>query len=418
MASLNLQTPLTFLKGVGEQRAAMLLKELELETCYDLLHFFPFRYIDRTDFTTVKAVKQNAFTLAELREVQMKGFISKMHIVGAKQGRRLIATFSDNTDTMELVWFNGINWLQKSLKEDVQYIVYGKPSIYNGVVNMMHPEMEPAAQSDFQLSGKIQPIYSGTEKLKSRGINSKMIARFVQSLIAQLSELDLPEQLPASVIQKYKLIGRFEAYKCIHFPDSDAHLQHALRRLKFEELFIDQIKLLRVKQYRHSSSMGFIFKELDTYFNPFYTAHMPFELTNAQKRVMKEIRKDLLSGRQMNRLLQGDVGSGKTVVALLTMLMALDNGFQACLMAPTEILSQQHIAGISELLKDLPIQVALLTGSVKGKQRKLILEGVADGSIQILIGTHALIEETVQFKNLGCVVIDEQHRFGVEQRSK
>jgi ATP-dependent DNA helicase RecG len=418
VASVHLQTPLTFLKGVGEQRAAMLLKELELETCDDLLHFFPFRYIDRTDFTTVKAVKQNAFAQSELREVQMKGFLSKMHVIGAKRGRRLVAEFNDGSDTMELVWFNGIQWLQKSLKADTQYIVYGKPAIFNGTVNMMHPDLEPAASSEFQVSGKIQPIYSGTEKLKSRGINSKMIARFVHALFAQLSDADLPEQLPDSVIQKYKLIGRYDAYRCIHFPDTDAHLQHALRRLKFEELFIDQIKLLRVKQYRHSSSMGFIFKELDHFFNPFYNHHMPFELTGAQKRVMKEIRKDLLSGRQMNRLLQGDVGSGKTVVALLTMLMALDNGFQACLMAPTEILSQQHATGITELLKGLPIRVALLTGSVKGKQRKVILEGVADGSIQILIGTHALIEETVQFKNIGCVVIDEQHRFGVEQRAK
>ena len=418
MASVNLKTPLTFLKGVGEQRAAALLKELELETCFDLLHFFPLRYVDRTDFKTIAQVKQLTLSVAELRDVQMKGALRNMKVIGAKKGRRLVAELYDGSGTMELVWFNGINWLQKSLKPDTQYIVFGKPSIFNGVVNMMHPEMDPATTSEFQLGGKIQPIYSGTEKLKAKGMNSKMISRFVQSLFDQLTPYDLPENIPADIVEKYRLIGRFDAYKQIHFPDSDQHMQHAVRRLKFEELFIDQVKLLRVKQFRHSSSMGFIFKELDRYFNVFYNAYMPFELTGAQKRVLKEIRKDVLSGRQMNRLLQGDVGSGKTVVALLTMLMALDSGFQSALMAPTEILAQQHYAGISELVRELPIRVALLTGSIKGKQRKEILTGVADGSIHILIGTHALIEETVQFQNVGCVVIDEQHRFGVEQRAK
>lgn len=415
---MTLKTPLTFLKGVGEQRAAMLLKELELETCFDLLQFFPLRYVDRTDFKTIQQVKNLTLSVAELRDVQMKGILRNIHLVGAKKGRRLVAELQDSSGTMELVWFNGINWLQKSLKPDTQYIVFGKPSIFNGIVNIMHPEMEPAATSEYQLGGKIQPVYSGTEKLKAKGITSKLIGKFVQSLFDQLNVYDLPENIPADVLEKYRLISRFDAYRQIHFPDTEQHLQHAIRRLKFEELFIDQVKLLRVKQFRHSSSMGFIFKELDQFFNPFYTQHMPFELTNAQKRVVKEIRKDVLSGRQMNRLLQGDVGSGKTVVALLTMLMALDSGFQACLMAPTEILAQQHYAGLSELLKAMPIRVALLTGSIKGKQRKEIQEGVADGSIHILIGTHALIEETVQFQNLGCVVIDEQHRFGVEQRAK
>ena len=418
MASVHLKTPLTFLKGVGEQRAAMLLKELELETCFDLLHFFPLRYVDRTVFNTVQQVKNLAFSDAELREVQMKGALRNIHLMGAKKGRRLIAELFDGSGSIELVWFNGINWLQKSLKPDTQYIVYGKPSIFNGIVNIMHPEMEPAATSEYQLGGKIQPVYSGTEKLKSRGINSKMIGKFLQTLFDQISEADLPENIPADISEKYRLIKRYDAYQQIHFPDSDQHLQHAVRRLKFEELFIDQVKLLRVKQFRHSSSMGFIFKELDNYFNPFYKQYMPFTLTHAQKRVVKEIRKDVLGGRQMNRLLQGDVGSGKTVVALLTMLMALDSGFQACLMAPTEILAQQHYASISDLLQAMPVRVALLTGSIKGKHRRETLEGTADGSIHILIGTHALIEETVQFNNLGCVVIDEQHRFGVEQRAK
>ncbi|MBP8249523.1 MAG: ATP-dependent DNA helicase RecG, partial [Chitinophagales bacterium] len=262
------------------------------------------------------------------------------------------------------------------------------------------------------------PMYPGTEKLKARGINSKAIARYTRYLIDNLDEKELFEILPQPITDKYKLINRFEAYKQIHYPDSEAHLQHAIRRLKFEELFIDQIKLLRVKQYRHSTSIGFILKNIEHHFTNFFNNHLPFQLTEAQKRVLKEIRKDVLSGRQMNRLLQGDVGSGKTVVALLTMLMAIDNNFQSCLMAPTEILAQQHYAGIKELLAPLNIRVELLTGSVKGKQRKIIFADLEKGEIPILIGTHALIEDTVKFNNLGCVVIDEQHRFGVEQRAK
>ena len=261
-------------------------------------------------------------------------------------------------------------------------------------------------------------MYPGTEKLKARGINSKAIARYTRYLIDNLDEKELFEILPQPITDKYKLINRFEAYKQIHYPDSEAHLQHAIRRLKFEELFIDQIKLLRVKQYRHSISIGFILKNIEQHFTNFFNNHLPFQLTEAQKRVLKEIRKDVLSGRQMNRLLQGDVGSGKTVVALLTMLMAIDNNFQSCLMAPTEILAQQHYAGIKELLAPLNIRVELLTGSVKGKQRKIIFADLEKGEIPILIGTHALIEDTVKFNNLGCVVIDEQHRFGVEQRAK
>ena len=261
-------------------------------------------------------------------------------------------------------------------------------------------------------------MYPGTEKLKARGINSKAIARYTRYLIDNLDEKELFEILPQPITDKYKLINRFEAYKQIHYPDSEAHLQHAIRRLKFEELFIDQIKLLRVKQYRHSTSIGFILKKIENHFTNFFNNHLPFQLTEAQKRVLKEIRKDVLSGRQMNRLLQGDVGSGKTVVALLTMLMAIDNNFQSCLMAPTEILAQQHYAGIKELLAPLNIRVELLTGSVKGKQRKIIFADLEKGEIPILIGTHALIEDTVKFNNLGCVVIDEQHRFGVEQRAK
>lgn len=415
---VTLQTKLTYLKGVGEARAVLLEKELEISTCNDLIQFFPYRYIDRTDFKTIKEVHEMMRRGEELKEVQLKGVISQVKLVGEKRGRRLTAKVDDGTGKLDLVWFNSIAWLQKSLQADTQYLIFGKPYFFNNVLNITHPEIEPAASGEFQMSGKIQPVYSGTEKLKAKGITGRAIARLVYTLIEQITESDIPENIPAHVLQKYKLIHRFEAYKQIHFPDSELHLQHAVRRLKFEELFIDQVKLLRVKQYRHSTSIGFIFKNIENIFTPFYNQHLPFQLTEAQKRVVREIRKDVISGRQMNRLLQGDVGSGKTVVALLTMLMAIDNGFQACLMAPTEILAQQHFQTISELLKPLSLRAELLTGSVKGKIRKQIFAGIESGEIHLLIGTHALIEDTVQFNNLGCVVIDEQHRFGVEQRAK
>ena len=418
MAILSLQTPLIYLKGVGEARAEQLRKELNLDNCLDLIQFFPYRYIDRTDFKTVKQALELAAKLDEVKDVQLKGRLKNIHVVGLKRAKRLVATLDDGTGSIELVWFNSISWLQKTLKPETQYLVFGKPYFFNGNLNITHPEIEDAATSEFQLSGKIQPMYPGTEKLKARGINSKAIARYTRYLIDNLDEKELFEILPQPITDKYKLINRFEAYKQIHYPDSEAHLQHAIRRLKFEELFIDQIKLLRVKQYRHSTSIGFILKNIEHHFTNFFNNHLPFQLTEAQKRVLKEIRKDVLSGRQMNRLLQGDVGSGKTVVALLTMLMAIDNNFQSCLMAPTEILAQQHYAGIKELLAPLNIRVELLTGSVKGKQRKIIFADLEKGEIPILIGTHALIEDTVKFNNLGCVVIDEQHRFGVEQRAK
>ena len=415
---LNLQTPLTYLKGVGEARAELLRKELQIDNCNDLIHFFPYRYIDRTDFKTIKDIHNTILKGEEIKEVQLKGKLKNLQIVGEKRGKRLTATLDDGTGFIELVWFNSLSWLQKNLKGDTQYLVYGKPYFFNSILNITHPELEPADSPEFQLGGKIQPVYSSTEKLKARGITGKAIAKYTHNLIEQISDNDLYEIIPESIKTKYKLINRFDAYKQIHFPESELHLQHAIRRLKFEELFIDQIKLLRIKQYRHSVSVGFIFKNIETTFTPFYTDHLPFQLTEAQKRVVKEIRKDLISGRQMNRLLQGDVGSGKTVVALLTMLMAIDNGFQACLMAPTEILAQQHFQTIKELLLPLPLKVELLTGSIKGKKRKEILEELDAGKINILLGTHALIEDPVKFNNLGCVVIDEQHRFGVEQRAK
>lgn len=418
MPNISLQTPIIYLKGVGEARAELLKKELAIETCNDLLQFFPYRYIDRTTLTTIKEVQKQIAAVDYASDVQLKGIITNIKLIGVKRGKRLTAQLNDGTGIIELVWFNGISWLQKSLEADKQYLVYGKPYLFNHSINITHPEIETAAASDLQFSGTIQPVYSSTEKLKARGLNSKAIAKLTHTLVEQLPQYEIEENLPESILAKYRLIGRFEACKKIHFPENEQELLHATRRLKFEELFIDQIRMLRLKTARHQSSIGFIFKQIENIFTPFYNQYLPFELTEAQKRVVKEIRKDLLSGRQMNRLLQGDVGSGKTVVALLSMLMAIDNGFQSCLMAPTEILAQQHYQTISELVQPLKLQVALLTGSVKGKARKLILEQLANGTIHILIGTHALIEETVQFDNLGLVVIDEQHRFGVEQRAK
>lgn len=418
MPNISLQTPLIYLKGVGEARAELLKKELALTSCKDLLEYFPYRYLDRTTFVSVKDVYKQISAGDYATDVQLKGIISNIKIVGVKRGRRLTAQFNDGTGIIELVWFNGVNWLQKNLQADHQYLVYGKPYLFNHSINITHPEIEIAAATDIQFSGTIQPVYASTEKLKARGLNSKAIARLTHTLIDQFPLNEIEENLPGTVLSKYRLIRRNDAYKKIHFPDNETELNHAARRLKFEELFIDQVRMLRVKTARHQSSIGFIFKQIENVFTPFYNNHLPFDLTEAQKRVVKEIRKDLLSGRQMNRLLQGDVGSGKTVVALLAMLMGVDNDFQSCLMAPTEILAQQHYQTISDLVKPLNIHVALLTGSIKGKARKIILDQLAEGTIHILIGTHALIEETVKFNNLGLVVIDEQHRFGVEQRAK
>ncbi len=419
MPSINLQTRLTYLKGVGEAKAELLRKELKLETYYDLLNFFPYRYIDRTAFSSIRKVFAQLSNEEEnITAVQLKGVLKNIRTLGSKRAKRLVATLDDGTGFLTLVWFNSVMWMQKNLVPGVQYLVYGKPYLYNGLLNITHPEIEAAEANEFHFSGKIQPVYSSTEKLKAKGINNRSIGKLTQAVIGQLTEKDLDENIPANIKQKYRLINRIDAYVQIHFPDNEERLQQAIRRLKFEELFIDQIKLLRLKSSRQTASVGFIFKNIENSFKRFYNEYLPFQLTEAQKRVIKEIRKDVLSGRQMNRLLQGDVGSGKTVVALIAMLMAVDNNFQACLMAPTEILAQQHFKTISELVKPLNLNIALLTGSTKISERKNILSALETGHIQILTGTHALIEETVKFNNLGFVVIDEQHRFGVEQRSK
>jgi len=353
------------------------------------------------------------------------GIITSLEIQGEKQGRRLVAQFKDDTGVIELVWFQGINWVEKIVATGQQYLVFGKPGFFNGRIQMAHPEIENYSPEKATGKSHLEPIYSSTEKLKARGLNGRVLGKFTFELLKRLTEKELPENLPGPVVKQYKLIRRFDAFKHIHFPSSILHYQHALRRLKFEELFLAQWSVQLVKLNRQRFSKGHVFSKVGSLFNEFYDKHLPFTLTGAQKKVLKEIRKDTGSGHQMNRLLQGDVGSGKTMVALLSMLIAADNtsgengdNFQSLLMAPTEILAQQHYAGISELLEELPVTVSLLTGSTKAKERKKIMKECADGSLNILIGTHAIIEDNVQFKNLGFAVVDEQHKFGVAQRAK
>lgn len=337
---------------------------------------------------------------------------------GAGRKKRLKAIFSDGSGSMELVWFQSIDWVMRNLKIQVEYVVFGKPSMFNNQYSISHPEIEPATDHTLQATLGLQPMYSSTEKAKKRYVDSKAIAKFTRQLLDTISERDVLEFLPYHLLDSLKMPNRFEAYKNIHFPKLEADLAAAQWRIKFEELFLIQLRLLKMKYNRGNTVRGILLEKIDTVFDDFYKNHLPFELTNAQKRVLKEIRKDTLTGKQMNRLLQGDVGSGKTIVALLTMLMAINNGYQACLMAPTEILAQQHFESIAPLMKPLGIEVVLLTGSVKGKVRKYILHHLVEGDIKIIIGTHALIEDQVVFKNLGMVVVDEQHRFGVEQRAK
>jgi len=353
------------------------------------------------------------------------GIITSLEIQGEKRGRRLVAQFKDDTGVIELVWFQGINWVEKIVATGQQYLVFGKPGFFNGRIQMAHPEIENYSPEKATGKSHLEPIYSSTEKLKARGLNGRVLGKFTFELLKRLTEKELPENLPGPVVKQYKLIRRFDAFKHIHFPSSILHYQHALRRLKFEELFLAQWSVQLVKLNRQRFSKGHVFSKVGSLFNEFYDKHLPFTLTGAQKKVLKEIRKDTGSGHQMNRLLQGDVGSGKTMVALLSMLIAADNtsgengdNFQSLLMAPTEILAQQHYTGISELLKELPVTVSLLTGSTKAKERKKIMKECADGSLNILIGTHAIIEDNVQFKNLGFAVVDEQHKFGVAQRAK
>lgn len=347
----------------------------------------------------------------------VSGTLISLELVTSGKARRLVGMLKDDTGMLELVWFQGIAWVQKTIHAGQKYLAFGKPGFFMNKPQMAHPDMENFVPQ--QASGKesLEPVYPSTEKLKAKYINGAAIGKFTKELFTRISEKDLPENLPVSVITKFKLISRFQAYRQIHFPASEKHYQHALRRLKFEELFFSQLRMNLIRIQRHRFSRGLLFDKVGDFFNGFYNNHLPFELTNAQKRVLKEIRKDTGTGRQMNRLLQGDVGSGKTMVALLSMLLAADNGYQSVLMAPTEILAQQHFENIRIALQQMPVQVQLLTGSTSARERKKILQACADGETHILIGTHAVIENKVQFKNLGFAVVDEQHKFGVAQRA-
>ncbi len=407
------QTPIEYLKGVGLSRAGVLKKELGLATFEDLLRHFPYKYIDRTRFYKIREIEP------ELPYVQVIARITSKELLGDKRTKRLVIQAQDDTGVMELVWFQGIKWMEKTLIPGKAYVIFGKPGFFNGKAQMAHPEMELYSPANPARNGNLtlQPAYSSTEKLKQFMLDSKGLQKLVATLLDQCAK-DIHENLPQYIINKYRLVDKATAYRNIHFPADAAALNEAQHHLKFEELFLLQLRMLKSKMHRTLKFKGNIFGTVGTIFNDFYEHKLPFPLTNAQKRVLKEIRQDTQRGVQMNRLLQGDVGSGKTVVALMSMLIAIDNGFQTCIMAPTEILANQHYQTIKDLVGDDFVEVALLTGSTPQKARKVLHQRLESGELKILIGTHALIEDKVQYKNLGLVVIDEQHRFGVEQRAK
>lgn len=408
----KLQQPIEFLKGVGPLRAELLKKELGIYTFGDLLEYYPYRHIDRTRINTIDSL------MPEMEFVQLAGVLVNSEVVGQRAGKRLLATFKDRTGIIELAWFQGINWVQKLLQPGYSYLVYGRLSFFNGRPQLVHPEIEKIEPEQPLEKKFLEPVYSTTEKLKSKGLGGRALGRLTQTLLSQLQDSDLPEPLPLDALKPLTLMERCRALRQIHFPESTQAYQQALQRLKFEELFVSQLRMQLVRWQRHRFSEGVLFEKVGDYFNELYKHHLPFELTGAQKRVIKEIRADTAKGKQMNRLLQGDVGSGKTIVAVLTMLLAIDNGYQTCLMAPTEILCQQHYTSVRTLLEKIGLSVGLLTGSTKAKERKQLLAQLAEGTLSLVIGTHALIEETVAFKKLGLVIIDEQHRFGVAQRAQ
>lgn len=409
--STNLQTPIDYLKGVGPSRADLLRKELGIQTYQDLLNLFPNRYLDRTKYFKINELQANN------AEVQIVGKIIKFEEIAQKRGKRLVATFKDDSGVMELVWFRGQKWIKDALKLNTEYVVFGKTNYYNGKFSIPHPDTELLAEHEQNLRSSMQAIYPSTEKLSNRGITNRVMTKIMQNLFLE-TKGRFAESLSENLLSDLKLISKSEAIFNIHFPKNSDLLFKAKYRLKFEELFYIQLQLILKNLIHKSKIKGFPFDTVGEHFNTFFKHHLPFELTNAQKRVLKEIRADLGSNAQMNRLLQGDVGSGKTIVALMSMLMALDNGFQACLMAPTEILSVQHYNGLKELCNNLNISIKLLTGSSKTSERRKIHEALENGELDILIGTHAVLEDKVKFKNLGLAIIDEQHRFGVEQRSK
>jgi len=407
---MDLNSPIMYLQRVGPKRADILKQEAGIETCEDLLYFFPYKHIDRSRFYKVREVT------GEMPYIQLKGRILAFETVGEMKSKRLIARFTDGTGTIDLVWFKGLKYITDKYKTGHEYIVFGKPTEFGNICNIVHPDVDSIDDIQQVASGLV-PFYPTTEKMKKSFLHSRVIQNLQYKLLTALNWY-VPEVLPAFLLEKTRMISLSEAIRNIHFPQSPELLKKAQNRLKFDELFFIQLNILQTARFRRQKLGGIVFPKVGDAFHTFFKDYLPFELTGAQKRVVREIRKDTGSGRQMNRLLQGDVGSGKTLVALLSMLLAVDNGYQACMMAPTEILAQQHYATLMELLKDMNIRVALLTGSIKAKKRKEILPAIANGEIQFVVGTHALIEDTVVFASLGLAIIDEQHRFGVEQRSR
>lgn len=405
-----LQQDITYLPGVGPQRAKLLKDELHVSTLHDLLYYFPYKHIDRTRLYYIHELT------ADMPYVQLKGQILSFETEGEGRKRRLVAHFSDGHGVVDLVWFQGIKYVASRYKLHTEYIVFGRPSAYGGKINIAHPDLDVADSLSLSSLG-MQPYYTVTEKMKRQGMNSRSLERFTATMFTRLN-MPLPETLPDYIVNQLHLMSLDEALRKAHYPSTAEELRRAMLRLKFEELFYLQLNILRYTRERQCRYRGFVFSRVGDLFHQFYAERLPFSLTGAQKRVIKEIRNDMGHGRQMNRLLQGDVGSGKTLVALMCMLLALDNGYQACIMAPTEILAEQHYATFRQFLGDMDVEVALLTGAVKGKQRAKVLSGVQSGEVQILVGTHAVLEDTVDFRSLGLVVIDEQHRFGVAQRAR
>ncbi|HLO90338.1 MAG TPA: ATP-dependent DNA helicase RecG [Lentimicrobium sp.] len=405
-----LETPVEYLKGVGPAKGELLKKELNIKVFGDLLLYYPFRYIDKSKVYLIRDID------SDIAYIQLKGRLLNLTELGTGSAKRLTGLLEDASGKIELVWFQGINWWKEKLKIGENYVVFGKPNLFNGKYNITHPDMD-TVEEDLLYNEPLQPYYPTTEKLKQKGLSGKTFGKIVRNALLQTYN-HIQENLSASIIEENKFLSRPDTLVNIHFPKSTALLEKARQRLKFEELFFIQLELFRIKYIRNEKSVGRVFDKIGSNFMTFYESYLPFELTNAQKKVIKEIRKDLATGKQMNRLLQGDVGSGKTLVALMSILIAIDNNCQACIMAPTEILATQHYRNIEKFLKDMPVNVMLLTGSTKKKEREVIHAGLKNGELNILIGTHALIEEGVVFKNLGLVVIDEQHRFGVEQRAR
>lgn len=406
-----LDTPIEYLKGIGPKRGKILRDELKISTYYDLLHYFPFRHVDKSKFYKINEIQSDNVY------IQLKAKVIKTETIGVGRKMRLVVTVEDDTGSIELIWFAGIRWVKDKFKINSEWVIFGKPTYFKGMYNIAHPEMEPVSEFSLINIDPLQPIYYTSEKMKQHGLGTKQLAKLTKTLIDQVYAV-IGENLNKDIINRYKFLSRRDSLKEIHYPKNERNLDKAKERLIFEELFFLQLNILSYKHQRSVSIIGFTFSVVGDNFNYFYSNLLPFKLTNAQKRVIKEIRADMRSGKQMNRLLQGDVGSGKTLVALMCMLIAVDNNFQSCLMAPTEILANQHYNTISKMLGEMDINVGLLTGSSTASERKKLHEELQDGSLHIIIGTHALIEDIVQFKNLGFVVIDEQHRFGVEQRAK